>query len=103
MFQFTVTLQVVLTSGKVPHKVAPVHEVALVGDEETQVLELCWNLNGNHLATAVVHLIMTADVTHPTLVVCTVSRAVHSWKQHVLCIFVLILSANNEVFVLLVG
>ena len=102
MLGFTITLQVILTTGKVPHEVAPVHEVTLVGDEETQVFELRRNLDGYHLTTAVILLLMTIDTTHPAFVLGTVGRAVHTWEQHVLGIFVLVLGTENEVFVLLV-
>ena len=40
MFWFAIALNVVLTSGKVPHEVAPVHEVALIGEEEADVVNL---------------------------------------------------------------
>ena len=40
VFHLSVTLDVVLTAGEVPHEVAPVHEVTLVGEEETDVLQL---------------------------------------------------------------
>ena len=35
-----IALNVVLATGKVPHEVAPVHEVALVGQEELDVVDL---------------------------------------------------------------
>ena len=40
MLQLTVALDIILSSGKVPHKVAPVHKVALIAQEETEVLQL---------------------------------------------------------------
>ena len=40
MLWLAVALNVVLSSGKVPHEVAPVHEVALVGEEEAYVVPL---------------------------------------------------------------
>ncbi|CUQ49199.1 Uncharacterised protein [Segatella copri] len=40
MLWLTIALNVVLTAGKVPHEVAPVHEVALVREEEADVVKL---------------------------------------------------------------
>ena len=40
MLQFTITLDVILTTGEVPHEVAPVHEITLVGEEEPDIFEL---------------------------------------------------------------
>ena len=103
MLQFTIALQVVLTSGKVPHEVAPVHEVALIADEEAQVLQLRRNLHGNHLATAVEGFLVSADIAHPTLISTFVTRAVHTREEHVLGVFILVLGAYDEVFVLFIG
>ena len=103
VLQFTITLQVVLTTSKVPHEVAPVHEVTLIRDEETQVLELRRYIHANHLATAVVHLLMSADFAHPAFILGCMSRAVHTGEQHVLSIFVLVLGAYDEVFIFFVG
>ena len=36
MFWFTVTLEVVLSTGKVPHEVTPIHEITLVREEENE-------------------------------------------------------------------
>ena len=38
MLQFAVALNVVLSAREVPHEIAPIHEIALVSEEETQVL-----------------------------------------------------------------
>ena len=40
VFQFAIALNVVLTAGKVPHEVAPIHEVDLIREEELQVCPL---------------------------------------------------------------
>ena len=34
---FSIRLQVILTTGEIPHKIAPVHEIDLISEEETQV------------------------------------------------------------------
>ena len=51
VFPFAISLQVVLPSCKVPHEVAPIHEVDLIAEEEAEVLELGRCLDLNHLAT----------------------------------------------------
>ena len=40
MLRFSVALNVVLATSEVPHEVAPVHKVALVGEEEADVVHL---------------------------------------------------------------
>ena len=40
MLRFAVALYVVLTACEVPHEVAPVHEIALIRQEETEVVPL---------------------------------------------------------------
>ena len=103
MLQLSIALQVVLSTSKVPHEVAPVHPVALVADEEAHILKLRRNLHADHLTTAVVHLLMTTDFAHPTLIVAAVGRAVHAGEEHVLCILVLVLGTYYEVLIFLVG
>ena len=101
VFEFAVALKIVLTSGEVPHKVAPVHEVALIGEEETDVFKLCWHLNGNVLAASVVHLLVAFYTSHPTLVGSGMRRAVHTREEHVLSILVVVFCADDEVRVFL--
>ena len=103
VLQFAIALQVVLTTGKVPHKVTPVHEVALIGQEEADVLQLCGHLHGNHLATAVVGHLIAIHTTHPTLVGIGMGRTVHTREQHILGIFIFVLGAHFKVGVLLIG
>ena len=40
VFRLSIALYVVLASGEVPHEVAPVHEITLVGDEEPDIVYL---------------------------------------------------------------
>ena len=40
VLEFTIALKVVLTTCKVPHEISPIHEVALIGEEEADVLQL---------------------------------------------------------------
>ena len=103
MLQFAITLQVVLTSCEVPHEIAPVHEVALIGKEESDVLQHCGNFHVDHLAATVVWHQCALNTAHPTLVGCGMGRAVHTWEKHILCILILILGAHHKVGVLLVG
>ena len=65
MLEFTVTLDVVLPTGEVPHEVTPVHEVTLVAEEETDILELAGHLDHHRLATAVVGYLRAVDTSHP--------------------------------------
>ena len=46
---------------------------------------------------------MATDFTHPTLIGPAVTRAVHAREEHVLGIFIFVLGADNEIFILLVG
>ena len=88
---FSTTLHVVLSSGKVPHEVAPVHEVTLVREEESYVVPLCRHLHGHLLATAVVGHVSTRNATQPALISLSVSRRMHTWEQHVLSVNELVL------------
>ena len=103
MLQFSVTLDIVLTSGKVPHKVAPVHKVALIAQEETDVLQLTGHLYHHLFATAVVRHLSAIHTTHPRFVSGSMTGIVHTWEQHILCILVFILGAYYKVRVLLIG
>ena len=40
MLQLAISLNIVLTTSKVPHEITPVHKVALIGEEESDILEL---------------------------------------------------------------
>ena len=40
MFQFAMALDVILSARKIPHEIAPVHEITLVGKEEVEILQL---------------------------------------------------------------
>src|SRR5574344_1028700 len=97
VFQLTVTLQVVLTSCKVPHKVTPIHEVTLVREEEAQVLGLCRNLDHHIFSTTVVRNLRTINATHPALISLCMGIVVHTREQHILCIYIFILVTNYEI------
>src|SRR3712207_171864 len=102
MLEFSIALNVVLTACEVPHKVAPIHEIALVGEEETDVLKLCGHLYRHRFTTTVVRNLVTIDTTHPLFVGFGVVVAVHAWEEHVLSVHIMVLMSYDEVRVFLV-
>ena len=96
-------LQVVLPAGKVPHEVAPVHKVELVGEEELQVLYLRGHLDRGGLARRVVvgHL-LAFYAAHPALVCARMIGVPHTGEEHVLSVEVFVVMTYYYVFVLLV-
>ena len=54
MFQLAISLHIVLPSCKVPHEVAPIHEVTLIRKEEPNVVHLAGHLYHHGLSTPVV-------------------------------------------------
>ena len=103
MLQFAITLNVILTSGEVPHEIAPVHEVTLIRKEEPDVLELARHLDHHGLATTIIGHLCAADTTHPRFVSAGMTSVIHTWEEHVLRIFVFILRTDYKVRVFLVG
>ena len=97
MLRFAMTLYVVLASAEVPHEVTPVHEVALIRQEEAQVVYLRRHFHHDGLAAMVVRHLRTAHTTKPALVRFRVVGAVHTREQHVLCILQLVLCVYNKV------
>ena len=67
MFYFATALDVVLPSGKVPHKVSPVHEIQLIGKEELDILPLGRHIYHYHFSTLVVRYVI-AFYVYPLLV-----------------------------------
>ena len=102
MLRFTISLQVILTTGEVPHEVSPVHEVTLVSNEEPDIVYLRRHLYHHLLATTVVRHFRAVNTVHPLLVGTGMTTVVHTWEQHVLSVFVLVFRLHNKVFVLLV-
>ena len=103
MLQFTIALNIVLTTGEVPHKVAPVHKVHLIGQEEVEVLTHCGHL---YLLTSSSNISLdnTAFHTaHPIFISLLVTVAVHAWEQHILTIFIFEVIAHQFVAVGLIG
>ena len=102
MLRLAVALNIVLASGEVPHEVAPVHEVALIREEEADVLHLSRHLHHHRLAATVVRHLSTLNASHPVLVSFSMSRRVHTREEHILSIYDLVLMRNHEVRVFLV-
>ena len=88
LFQFAIALKVILTSCKVPHEVAPVHEVTLVREEESDVLPLCRHIDSHSLTAAIVIHRVCANAAHPVLISLFMSGIVHTWEEHILRIYV---------------
>ena len=99
MFDFSLSLNVILTSGKVPHEITPVHVVQLVDEEELDVIPLCRNLHHNHLSTLVVGNLTSFYSSQPVFVGLCMCIAVHTWEQHVLSVFILCFMTYNFVAV----
>ena len=95
-------MQVVLASGKVPHEVAPVHPVELVGEEELDVFPLRGHVHHYHVSALVVGHVVAFDV-EPVVVLVGVRTAVHTREEHVLGVFVFDASGDFDVRVFLVG
>ena len=98
---FAAALDVVLSSGKVPHEVAPVHEVELVGEEEPDIVPLCGHVHHQHLSALVVGDVISGDVL-PGFVISGVCRTVHAGEEHVLRVFIFHASRKFDVRVFFV-
>ena len=104
VFQFTMTLDIVLATGEVPKEITPVHPVTLIGEEEFQILHLC-RYRYKRTLTIVRWLLLSLDASNPAVVCSDMALAigVHTWEYHILCIDGLILCANHKVCIGLVG
>ena len=105
VFQFAITLYVVLPSGKVPHEITPVHEVNLVTEEETQVFALRRYLYHYHLSALVVRHLLAFHAAHPVFVSPDVLVAVgiHAREHHVLGIDWFPVVVHDTVSIFLIG
>ena len=101
MLQFAVALNVVLTSGKVPHEVTPIHEVTLVRHEEADVLQERRHLDGDNLTATVVVLHRAVNASHPVFISLCMVCVVHTWEKHILCVDILVLRTHGEISVFL--
>ena len=102
LLQSAVALNIVLTTGKVPHEITPIHEVALVRKEKLEVIPLRGDLNLHGLATAVVVDDIALNTTHPVFILLGMGTVVHTWENHILGIDIAVFGVDNEVGVLLV-
>ena len=102
MFYFSAALQVVLASGEVPHEVAPVHPVELVGEEELDVFPLCGHVHHHHLSALVIGNVFALNV-YPGLIFPGVLAAVHTREKHILRVFVFDTSGDFNIAVLFIG
>lgn len=91
MFYFTLSLYVILASGKVPHEISPVHVVQLVDKEELDVIPLGRDFHHHHLSALVVRNLHAFDAAQPVFVGLCVCIAVHAREEHILCILVSVL------------
>ena len=103
VLHLALSLQVVLPTAEIPHEVTPVHEVALIGEEESQVLPLRRHLHHHLLTSVVVGHHAPADATHPALVGIGLLRVPHAGEQHVLGVDHAVLRLGYVVGVALVG
>ena len=103
MLQLTVALDIVLTAGEVPHEIAPIHEVDLIGEEEADVLQLRGHLHHNRLSAAVEGHFIALHATHPVFVGLGMTVGIHAWEEHVLRIDVFDVVALHFIAVGLVG
>ena len=85
-------LNIILATREVPHKVTPVHEIQLIGEEETQVLREGRLHHGSHLPTTV-ELHRRTFHLRPLFVSLHVGAtgAVHTGEKHIQLIHILIL------------
>ena len=102
---FAISLDIVLTAGEVPHEVAPVHKVQLVGEEITQVFRKRRFHHALDLA-AIVVLHRLAFHLRPFLIGLDMARitAEHTREEHIqlVYIFIILIATGNVVTVFLV-
>ena len=103
MFYFTLSLYVILASGKIPHEISPVHVVQLVDKEELDVIPLGRDFHHHHLSALVVRNLHAFDAAQPVFVGLCVCIAVHAREEHILCILVIGLMTHYFVAVLFIG
>ena len=103
MFQFSVALNVILTTYEVPHEITPVHPVYLIGEEELYVLPHGRDVDRLYFTTLLISNVLSLDI-HPGFIELRMIewRAVHAGEQHVLRIFVFQASRNLYIAVRLV-
>ena len=88
----TIPLDIILTSGEVPHEVAPVHEIELVSEEITQVFGKR-RFHHGYVFTATVKLHRFSLELRPFLISShmSIDVAVHTWEKHTQLVHILII------------
>ena len=99
MFEFTVTLDVVLTSCEVPQEITPVHEVHLIRHEEFQVLSKCRNMDSPLLIVRIRNGFLI-HISQPSLVQTGILGAVDAREEHALVAWIDILNLAIHGYVL---
>ena len=97
MLHLTIALDVVLPSHEVPKEIPPIHEIQLIGNEETQVLSSCRQVPFL-LHSAQFPTFRRRPVAHPVFVGLGMALGVHAGKEHVFIILVFYIVAYDGVF-----
>ena len=88
VFEFAVALNVILTAGKVPHEVAPVHEIHLVGEEEAEVVPLRRHFAGEIVGLTVILAVhfhrFGVNAAQPLLIETGMEAGEHAGEEHFL-------------------
>ena len=99
---FSISLYVVLPSGEIPHKVAPIHVIQLISEEEFDVVPLGGHFHHDGVATLIVRYLVTFYASQPLFVLVGMLVAVHTGEEHILCVNVIDFMADDFIAVLLV-
>ena len=86
MLRLTMSLNVILTSCKVPHKISPIHEVKLIAEEEPEVVSHARNLYCFRvvLPRNIIFNRMLMSLAKPFLVLLRMSATMYSREEHTL-------------------
>ena len=99
------TLYIVLPSGEIPHEITPVHEIQLISEEITQVLDKCRFHHRHHLATTV-ELHRCTLYLRPLLIgrYMISSATIHTGEKHtqLIHVFVFRIVTRDIIMILLV-
>ena len=97
-----ISLNIVLTSGEVPHKVTPVHEVQLISEEITQIFGKR-RFHHRHILTTTVELHRFSLKLRPFLISSHmgIDITVHTREKHIqlIHIFIIDIMTGNEIFI----
>ena len=89
MFHFAIALNVILSTSEVPHEVAPVHEIHLIREEESEVVHLCGHFSSEAIRLSLIFsrniYSLRFHTTEPFVVEAGVLARVHAREEHLLC------------------